>query len=111
MTLNHILKLLETLASRLGTSPERMVGLYKPWVLATGISYTLLGGLILGIGFTFFWIPTEISAAAGLLLAVLIGGMFISENVGDIVAPEAAAITKILGELGDMIALENQSGN
>jgi len=108
MTNSEISKIIEMLALKLGITTDRMVKVYTPWACITGLSYTLLGVAVLTVGMWLFFLQQPACAVSilGLLGSILIGGMFICENISDMFVPKAAAITKILGLIADLTESE-----
>lgn len=105
MTGNDIVTIIDKLAEKLGTTSEQLIEIYTPWVVASAWSFIGIGGgiLILCICISvFLWVineDTRVGACVVLIVGFLLGGLFVFKSVPDLIAPEAAAITKIVGML------------
>lgn len=103
MTGEEVVKIIDVIAEKLGTTGEHLISAYVPWVSTAAWTFIALG-VVIAICFTLFaiglWISNERDergyAFMCLLVGLILGGLFIGSNLPDIVAPEAAAITKVL---------------
>jgi len=103
MTGQEITTIIDKLAEKLGTTGEHLVEAYIPWVIAC--AYTLIGaGIILFlISVTlsvFIWKKGTDDSRVGAVIIFVVGfifsGCFIGRSIPNVVASEAAAITKVL---------------
>jgi len=108
--MNDTLQVIDALADKLGTTADRLIEAYTPWVFANAI-VPLVFGVVLLIAAVFTLRATlsalrqrdeDAAAHFGILTAILVIGcaIVLSVSIPDLAAPHAAAIQKILQDLG-----------
>ena len=99
-----------TLANQIGSATQHLIDLYTPWVYSHAISQLILGliSILIGIGVFAMGCRDEyreslLSYIAMAFVIVLFGMVMCLSVVPDIYAPQAAAMKRILYDIGGLL--------
>lgn len=100
----RIIRAVEVLANELDTTPAALIVVTAPRMLARCLIRVLAGiGVMIMASYTFAGGPLEIQDHILFMIEALIGTWLVSQNVGGVVAPRAAAVDYIFEQVGDIL--------